>query len=350
MADFTWYVLSFSSLCCVFVLVKAPDPPVYIYKRVGDSVTLQCNNVIKEYTQCSSVAWIYSRDSSGSIELVAGGGLKQDLSGSKASRLSLQPDCFLNISDINVGDAGRYTCRQCDSLGKQHGDDETTDLSVLSGITQEDVFTCSVHSYHGACRRGVSLRWSDQGTSDQMSQQESPGQCVARRPNTQPLDSAGLRCLLMEDGVNKTSVDFASKDPNIHSQTNITSRGPGGTGPSKEHFIYLAVAVGTVLLVLIGAVLVLRRKKSTGSKQSPPMCAEDPDTMGSPGQGEPPQRPSYDQGEPDGGLVYASIEHRTGSGKARPPSVEEGGCEGEDTVTYSTVSKPPANAPEHSCR
>ncbi|CAL8399517.1 unnamed protein product [Boreogadus saida] len=301
MADFTWNVLSFTSLCFVFVLVKAPDPPVYIYKGVGDSVTLQCNNVLKFYQQCSSVTWIYRRDRSQTIELVAKGRWRQhNLSGSKASRLSLQPHCFLNISDINVGDAGLYTCRQYDSLGKKHGEAEFIDLSVLSGITQEDVLTCSVHSYHGACR-GVSLRWSDQGTSVQMSQQETPGQCVARRPNTQPLDSAGIRCLLMKDGVEKTSVGFASKDQNIHSQTNIPSGAPGGTGPSKELHIYRAVAVSTVLLVLIGAVLVLRRKKSTGNKQSPPMCAEDPDTMGSPGQGEPPQRPSYDQGEPDGG-------------------------------------------------
>ncbi|CAL8276671.1 unnamed protein product [Arctogadus glacialis] len=350
MADFTWYVLSFSSLCCVFVLVKAPDPPVHIYKRVGDSVTLQCNNVIKIYQQCSSVTWIYGRDRSGTIELVKAGKRRQDnLSGSKASRLSLQPDCFLNIRDITVGDAGIYVCQQYDSREK-YGEDESIYLSVLSGITQEGDFLCSVHSYDGACGV-VSLRWSDQGTSDQMSQQETPGQCVARRPNTQPLDSAGLRCLLMVGGVEKTSVGFASKDQKTHSQTNITSRGPGGKGPStsKEHFIYLAVAVGTVLLVLIVAVLVLRRKKSTGNKQSPPMCAEDPDTMGSPGQGEPTRRLSYDQGEPDGGLLYASIEHRTGSGKARPPSVEEGG-EGDDTVTYSTVSKPPANVPEHSCR
>ena len=279
----------------------------------------------------------------------AGKRIQENVKGSKASRLSLQPDCFLNISDINVGDAGRYICRQYDSLGIRHGVDEITVLSVLSGITQEDVLTCSVYSYDGACR-GVSLRWSDQGTSDQMSQQETPGQCVVRRPNTQPLDSAGLRCLLMKDGVEKTSVDFASKDQKTHSETNITSGAPGGTGPStsKEHFIYLAVAVGTVLLVLIVAVLVLRRKKSTGNKQSPPMCVEDPDTMGSPRQGEPTQRLSYDQGEPDGGLLYASIEHRTGSGKARPPSVEEGGCEGDQTVTYSTVSKPPTNVPEHS--
>ncbi|CAL8304303.1 unnamed protein product [Gadus morhua 'NCC'] len=233
----------------------------YIYKRVGDSLNLKCNNVLKGYGQCISVTWLYGRNRSGTID----------------------------------------------------------------------------------------LRWSDQGTSDQMSQQETPGQCVVRRPNRQPLDSAGLRCLLMKDGVEKTSVDFASKDQKTHSQTNITSGAPGGKGPStsKEHFIYLAVAMGTVLLVLIVAVLVLRRKKSTGNKQSPPMCAEDPDTTGSPGQGEPTQRLSYDQGEPDGGLLYASIEHRTGSGKARPPSVEEGGC--GETVTYSTVSKPPANVPEHSC-
>ncbi|XP_030217986.1 uncharacterized protein LOC115547699 [Gadus morhua] len=303
MADFTWYVLSFTSLCFVFVLVQAQDSRVYIYKGVGDSVTLQCNNVLKFYQQCSSVTWIYRRSRSWTIELVAGGGLRQDLSGSKASRLSLQPDCFLNISDINVGDTGQYVCRQYDSMGNQHGEDETTDLSVLSGITQEDVLTCSVHSYERACG-GVSLRWSDQGTSDQMSQQETPGQCVvARRPNTQPLDSAGLRCLLMKDGVEKTSVDFASKDQKTHSQTNITSRAPGGTGPStsKELHIYRAVAVSTVLLVLIVAVLVHRHKKSTGSKQSPPKCAEDPDTIGSPGQGEPTQRLSYDQGEPDGG-------------------------------------------------
>ena len=345
MADFTRYVLSFSSLCCVVVLAQAIGCP-YIYKRVGDSVTLQCN-VIKIYPKCSSVTWIYARDRSGTIELVGKGSLTQDLSESKASRLSLQPDCFLNISNITVGDAGRYVCQQYDSRGQRHGVEENTDLFVLSGITQEDVLTCSAHSYDGACGV-VSLRWSDQGTSDQMSQQETPGQCVVRRPNTQPLDSAGLRCLLMKDGVEKTSVDFASKDQKTHSQTNITSGAPGGKGPStsKEHFIYLAVAVGTVLLVLIVAVLVL--KKSTGNKQSPPMCVEDPDTMGSPGQGEPTQCLSYVQGEPDGGLLYASIEHRTGSRKAQPPSVEEGGC--DETVTYSTVSKPPTNVPEHSCR
>ncbi|XP_056450548.1 uncharacterized protein LOC130385844 [Gadus chalcogrammus] len=346
MADFTWYVLSFSSLCCVVVLVQAPDP-TYIYKRVGDSGTLQCNNVIKEYTQCSSVTWIYNRDRRGTVELVkAGKRIQENLSGSNYSRLSLQPDCSLTISDINIGAAGLYSCQQYDSTGK-YGEDETIDLSVLSGISQDGDFICSVHSYDGACG-GVSLRWSDQETSNQMSQQETPGQCVVRRPNTQPLDSAGLRCLLMKDGVEKTSVDFASKDQKIHRKTNITSGAPGGKGPSEELPIYLAVAGGTVLLVLIVAVLVLRRKKSTGNKQSPPMCAEDPDTMGSPGQGEPTQRLSYDQGEPDGGLLYASIEHRTGSRKARPPSVEEGGCEGDDTVTYSTVSKPPANLPEHS--
>ena len=54
MANFTWYVLSFTSLCCVFVCAQAPDPRVFIYKRVGDSVTLQCNNVLQGYQQCSS--------------------------------------------------------------------------------------------------------------------------------------------------------------------------------------------------------------------------------------------------------------------------------------------------------
>ena len=79
MADFNWYVLSFSSLCCVVVLARAPNP-VYIYKRVGDSVTLgqcnsvtQCNNMIEVYTQCSSTTWIYSRNRSKNIELVQNG-------------------------------------------------------------------------------------------------------------------------------------------------------------------------------------------------------------------------------------------------------------------------------------
>ncbi|XP_056451325.1 uncharacterized protein LOC130386429 [Gadus chalcogrammus] len=318
MADFTWYVLSFTSLCCVFVLVQAQDPPVYIYKRVGDSVTLQCNNVIKGYQRCSSVTWVYGRDSSGTVELVTKGGLRQDnLSGTKASRLSLRPQCFLNISDINVGDAGLYSCQQYDSHS-MFGVDETIYLSVLSGITQEDDFICSVHSYDGACG-GVSLRWSDQGTSDQMSQQETPGQCVARRPNTQPLDSAGLRCLLMKDGVEKTSVDFASKDQNIHSQTNIPSGAPGDARRAQE------------------------------TSRAPQCVQKTPTRWGPRGRGSPPNACPTTRVSRTGGLLYASIEHRTGSGKARPPSVEEGGCEGDDTATYSTVSKTPTNIPEHSC-
>ena len=350
MADITWYVLSFSSLCCVVVLAQAPDPPVYIYKRVGDSVILECKNVIKNYQECKSVTWLYGTDTSQPvIELVRQGQRRQDnLSGSKASRLSLQPDCFLHISDINVGDAGAYICRQYDSNGMEYGEDETYYLSVLSGTTQKDSFTCSVHCYDRVCER-FSLRWSDNVTSDSTSQQEMPGQCVARRPNAQPLDSAGLRCLLMEKGVEKVSVDFASKvrDQSLDRHTNITSGGPGGTRPPyphKELLLYLAVAVGIGLLVLIATGLKVKR---TGNKQSAPKCAEDPEVMGSSGQGEPTQCLSDDQGEPDGRLVYASIEH---SRKAGRHSVDEGGSDGDDTVTYSTISKPPATVPEHSCR
>uniref|UniRef100_A0A8C8CAL0 Ig-like domain-containing protein n=1 Tax=Oncorhynchus tshawytscha TaxID=74940 RepID=A0A8C8CAL0_ONCTS len=99
-----------------------------MFSRVGDDVSLPCNNVI--YPNCSSTVWIYNRDgSTGTIEVVTLGKIKVD----QTERLSLGSNCSLHVSDVRAEDAGLYICQQyLTKTGPQHGGDAPVDLSVLT--------------------------------------------------------------------------------------------------------------------------------------------------------------------------------------------------------------------------
>ncbi|XP_028253225.1 uncharacterized protein LOC114428750 isoform X2 [Parambassis ranga] len=133
----------------------------YFTVRVGDDVTLPCENVIKPQPSCGSTTWIYStRKQSGTEELVNLGKIRES---STSDRLSLTADCSLLIERVTEQDAGLYSCRQF--ISGQQGSDHAVHLSVIH-ITEQThtdkvTLTCSVFTYEG-CRHTV--EWLIQST------------------------------------------------------------------------------------------------------------------------------------------------------------------------------------------
>ncbi|XP_028253548.1 uncharacterized protein LOC114428936 [Parambassis ranga] len=126
----------------------------YFTVRVGDDVTLPCENVIKHEPNCGSNNWLYSTPKqSETVELVNLGKICES---SKSDRLSLTADCSLRIERVTEQDAGLYTCRQFRS--GQQGSDHAVHLSVIDITEQTDTdkvtLNCSVLTF-GDCRHTV---------------------------------------------------------------------------------------------------------------------------------------------------------------------------------------------------
>uniref|UniRef100_A0A4W5Q939 Ig-like domain-containing protein n=1 Tax=Hucho hucho TaxID=62062 RepID=A0A4W5Q939_9TELE len=127
-------------------------------KRVGDDVSLTCNNVV--YPNCSSTTWNYNRPGSTvTIEEVAFGKIKVDKT-ERADRLSLGSNCSLHVSNVRAEDAGRYTCRQyLTETGAQNGGDAPVDLvnnHILSWVpnetgTEPQKYSGSQDPQHSSC-------------------------------------------------------------------------------------------------------------------------------------------------------------------------------------------------------
>ncbi|XP_045569526.1 uncharacterized protein, partial [Salmo salar] len=113
----------------LYLLTGVSGETLSMFSRVGDDVSLPCNNVV--YPNCSSTTWIYNRDGT-AIELVGLGKVKKQLN-NIADRLSLGSNCSLHVSDVRAEDAGQYTCQQyLTETGLRHGADAPVHLSVLT--------------------------------------------------------------------------------------------------------------------------------------------------------------------------------------------------------------------------
>ncbi|XP_023812728.1 uncharacterized protein LOC105358041 isoform X2 [Oryzias latipes] len=100
--------------------------------RVGEEVTLKCENANDFSDGCSRITWLYS-NSGQTFTLFELGKIHKDV-GSKSDRLSLTEKCSLVIKKITDEDAGRYTCRQLSTSGKQE-----TDFQVGLNVKKNDV-------------------------------------------------------------------------------------------------------------------------------------------------------------------------------------------------------------------
>lgn len=81
---------------------------------------------MKGQDKCDSTTWIINRhEGDTAVELVNLGKMKSD-------RLRVTESCSLVITNVTVGDAGRYNCKQFNKSGKQQGPDSVIYLSVVN--------------------------------------------------------------------------------------------------------------------------------------------------------------------------------------------------------------------------
>uniref|UniRef100_A0A4W5JZ93 Ig-like domain-containing protein n=1 Tax=Hucho hucho TaxID=62062 RepID=A0A4W5JZ93_9TELE len=235
----------------LYLLTGVSGETLSMFSRVGDDVSLPCNNVV--YPNCSSTTWIYNRDGSTvTIEKVEFGKIKVD----KTERLSLGSSCSLHVSNVRPEDAGLYTCQQyLTETGSQHGGDAPVDLSVLTISSTTPVtdlkpdadmtLRCSLFSFMGhgkQCISGVSLSWvpNETGTEPQKysgSQDPQHSSCdITLTVTLQKKDNRKWTCTLTEKGNVKISIDFTSTFSDIEENTtdsdDVISTVPGIILPS----------------------------------------------------------------------------------------------------------------------
>ncbi|XP_064882310.1 uncharacterized protein LOC115118581 isoform X3 [Oncorhynchus nerka] len=118
----------------LYLLTGVSGETLSMFSRVGDNVSLPCNNVV--YPDCSSTTWIYNRAlSTRTIQEVTLGKIKV-VQTERAERLSLGSYCSLHVSDVRAEDVGLYICRQfLTDTGPQHGGDAPVHLSVLTSTS-----------------------------------------------------------------------------------------------------------------------------------------------------------------------------------------------------------------------
>nr|XP_055065881.1 uncharacterized protein LOC129447934 [Misgurnus anguillicaudatus] len=210
----------------------------HVFSSSGENVTLPCSNAP---SHCTLTTWNYynKHSSSGTVELIAGGIKKNDRE--RAERLSLGPDCSLNIYKTTEEDHGLYICQQYVN-GQKHGTDAQVFLHVLHlspSSTQTEMrsdssvtLTCQLFTYEDcdSLNRidGLQLFWVNQDDVNLQTDsryQILSGPCIITL-NTTLLNEDNnreWRCLIKKNNEIKTSVSFTVKFNGVTGETHVFS-------------------------------------------------------------------------------------------------------------------------------
>ncbi|XP_039638085.1 uncharacterized protein LOC120546898 [Perca fluviatilis] len=154
MVEFRWIkVFLFLIKMLQFTAVNVQSSPSFVV-RVGDEVTLPCENGRHDQDKCNGTYWIFSDSGSTLSLLLVDRGKIVENAKAKSDRLSVTEKCSLVVKKVTEEDVGRYTCRQLES----EREDAHVFLSVIHMTEQKDadevMLHCSV-STDDHCRHTV---------------------------------------------------------------------------------------------------------------------------------------------------------------------------------------------------
>ncbi|XP_044025044.1 uncharacterized protein LOC122863049 isoform X11 [Siniperca chuatsi] len=155
MAEFKW--ISLFLIAVLQFTAAAEKLPLSFTVRVGDEVTLPCENVTDGQRKCNSTTWLFIGSGyTAAAELIDLGQIVERAK-AQSDRLSVTASCSLVIKNVTVEDVGLYTCRQFRS-GQQQGPDSQVHLSVVTMTEHQDTdkvtLTCSVLTFE-RCKHTV---------------------------------------------------------------------------------------------------------------------------------------------------------------------------------------------------
>uniref|UniRef100_A0A671PY74 Ig-like domain-containing protein n=1 Tax=Sinocyclocheilus anshuiensis TaxID=1608454 RepID=A0A671PY74_9TELE len=213
------------------------------------NVRLSCNNALPD---CNSTIWFYNRfRDSAAVELIGLGKKKKDTE--RHERLSLGPDCSLNINNISTEDYGYYTCRQYVN-DKQQGTDARVFLHILhvssssSSSSQTEISAgrsvtlfCQLYSFAGGscddwiCYERIQLFWVNQA-----------GVKLTRSDSRYQILSSSDHCIIT------LTTTLLNEDHNREWRCEVTQRDQVKT--SATYTVKSSVNTHTILIILKTAV------------------------------------------------------------------------------------------------
>ncbi|XP_033977222.1 uncharacterized protein LOC117475177 [Trematomus bernacchii] len=300
--------------------------------RVGDEVTLPCDNVNYYQDNCENTTWLFS-ETTALVTLFENGNIFKEAK-AKSDRLRVTEKCSLVIKNVTEEDASSYTCRQFSTSGKPQGPDSPVYLSVVNMTEHQDndevTLRCSLKTY-GGCIHPV--KWLLQGQDvdkDHREMNTSQSSCSASVTFLTSLFSNTERSELftceVRDGYT-IKVHLFLFSPQSSGTTTPTPTTKTTTTTAKNNlnsgrWRIIVVIVGVAALTII-TVAVISRKRTQGNE------TQTDDNVS----------------EPEDGVSHTSISYtRTSSRKARAHDDEDDDDE-DDAVTYSTVGAPSSSSP-----
>ncbi|KAM8726044.1 uncharacterized protein AB9X84_002644 isoform 2-T2 [Acanthopagrus schlegelii] len=340
MVQFRWIKTSLFAILPLLLTAVTGLDHTSVTARVGDEVTLPCDNVIKTQEKCNSTSWLASRSGESAKQLVNLGQIsKSEIPKSRSDRLSVTESCSVVIKNVSMEDVGRYTCRQFDKSEKQQGEDASVHLSVVNVEKLQgddrDILTCTVSTYTGC---GHTVKWLYDDNMDGV--ETVTLSCSARltyKPphlNHKSNDHKSPECEVTDDQSGQTLLW------KVNSVNGTKATQENGSPGFTDWWWVIIVAVGFAALLII-AVAVIGWKTAKGNK------TQKNDNTGQKlnlAVTQPSVEISQYMVEPEDGVSYASVSYTkmTNSGPQGKGESDEG-----DAVTYSTV-KASCSSPEPS--
>ncbi|XP_044025038.1 uncharacterized protein LOC122863049 isoform X6 [Siniperca chuatsi] len=339
MAEFKW--ISLFLIAVLQFTAAAERLPLSFTVRVGDEVTLPCENVTDSQRKCDGTTWLFfGSGNTAAVDLIYLGQIVERAK-AQSDRLSVTASCSLVIKNVTVEDVGRYSCRQFRSGDKQ-GPDSVVLLSVVTMTEHKDTdkvtLNCSVSTFEPC---GRTVKWLYEGkdvAKDNKDLLTSQSLCRASVSfltshyshtsrsnfltcevtvgNKVQLFPFRLRPSGEKPGEDTTTATTESTTTENSRKAGITTTASAINDASTEQkgwwWLYIIVAVVLAALLVI-AVAVIRWKRTKGNKT----------------------RMNDTVADPEDGVSYASVSYtrKTKNSKARVHSKTDEG----DAVTYAVV-------------